>query len=328
MPLSYAGMYRYLEEQSIDLALIQVARGERSGTFTLGSSVHFVPAVLDRAKSVMAEVNDVLPTVGQSVCIDAERLDYVVPVAHDLPGLDPGSASDVARRIGAHIAGLVRDGDTVQIGIGKVPAAVLDALHGHRNLTSHGGLIGDATLDLHEAGALDPSTPLVCTSVIGTERVYRWVSRRRDVHVLPVAKTHDVGVLCRLDRFVAINSVLAIDLGGQANAETVNGRQVGGCGGLADFMRGAQLSKGGRSILALPSTAGHGKISRIVSHLGDDIVSCPRVDADYVVTEHGVADLRHKSLDERADALVSIADPSFHQSLAHEWERRRSKGAN
>jgi 4-hydroxybutyrate CoA-transferase len=323
MPLSYRGMYHYLERQSIDLALIQVTSTEADGAFSLGTSVHFVPAVLDQAKTVIAEVNELLPCVDQSFAINTERLDHVVPVNHALPSLDAGAPSDVARKIGAFVAQLVRDGDHVQVGIGKVPSAVLEALHSHKRLSCYGGLIGDAMIDLEDAGAVDPEAVMVCTSVIGTKRVYDWVRDRKNVHVRPVCRTHDVRALAELKRLVAVNSVLAVDLSGQANAETVDGRQVGGCGGLPDFIRGAQLSDEGRSVLALPSTASRGKISRIVPHIGDDTVSCPRIDADFVVTEHGIADLGFKSLDERAEAMIAIADPKFRDQLSEDWRCQR-----
>ncbi|NJO36262.1 MAG: hypothetical protein HC871_00035 [Rhizobiales bacterium] len=321
MPLSYSRMYRYLEALHVDIALVQVTPAERHGCFSLGTSVHFVPAILEKAGIVIAEINDTLPGLRRSWDIHEDRLDYVLPTSHPLPVLDPGPPSETLRRIGAHVASLVRDGDCIQIGIGKVPGAVLEALHAHRGLACHGGLISDGMINLFECGALDPAKPMICTSVLGTQTIYDWVRGRSDVHVLPVSYTHDVVVMARLERFVAINSVLAVDLHGQANAETVDGRQAGGSGGLPDFVRGAQLSRGGRSILALPSTALRGTISRIVPALADDIASCPRSDADYVVTEHGIAELRHKSLDDRAEALIAIADPSFQASLVDEWKR-------
>ena len=237
--------------------------------------------------------------------------------------LDAGTPSKSADRIGAHVAGLVRDGDRIQIGIGKVPNAVLASLRNHRRLACHGGLLGDAVIELDEAGALDQTADKVCTSVIGTERIYDWVRDRKEVKVLPVRKTHDVRILGDLKSFIAINSALSVDLGGQANAETIDGRQVGGCGGLPDFARGANLSEGGRSVLALPSTANRGNISRIIPQIGNDAVSCPRIDVDYIVTEFGVADLRRRSLDERAEALISIAHPKFRGELSRAWDEKR-----
>ena len=315
MPLAYSGMYAYLGTLEIDLALIQVRPCERSGAFTLGSTAHFVPAILERCKTVIAEVNEALPRPGHAVEISEERLDYLVEADHPLLEVDPGPPSLVSERIGAHIAGLVRDGDNVQVGIGKVPSAVLNALTSHRNLACHGGLVSEQMIGLHEAGALDPARPLICTSVLGSRRLYDWVDNHDNVHVHPVGMTHDVRRLAALGNFVAINSVLSVDLDGQANAETVEGRQAGGCGGLTDFVRAAGLSKNGRSILALPSTAGKGRISRIVASLGKETASSARVDADYVVTEHGIADLRNRSLDERRAAMVAIADPAFRDDL-------------
>ena len=319
MPLAYSGMNAYLASLDIDLALIQVGPGKRKGAYTLGSSVHFVPAILDRCKSVIAELNEALPRPRRSFEIEEERIDYLVEAEHPMLSIDAGAPSSVAERIGVHIAGLVQDGDSVQVGIGKVPSAVLNALRSHRRLACRGGLISTEMIDLLEAGALDPNHPLECTSVLGTKRLYDWVDGRDDVHVLPVSATHDVRRIAAIENVVSINSVLAVDLGGQANAETVDGRQIGGSGGLTDFVRGARLSKNGRSILALPSTAERGKVSRIVAHLKEDIASSSRLDADYVVTEHGVAALRQKSLDERAAALIGIADPAFRADLERSW---------
>ncbi len=157
---------------------------------------------------------------------------------------------------------------------------------------------------------------MVCTAAIGTAKVYDWAGACPDLTVAPVSHTHDLAAMAAIPHFVAINSVLSVDLMGQANAEMLDGRQVSGTGGLLDFVRGARASPGGRSILALPATAAGGKISRIVPRLGErDIVSCPRADADIVVTEHGIARLRGKSLDERAEALIQIAAPAFREQL-------------
>ena len=236
--------------------------------------------------------------------------------------LETGALSDQARRIGQHVAGLIEDGDCIQVGIGKVPASVLAALHGHRDLGLHGGMVTDEVMDLHAAGALGA---MVCCTALGS-RVYDWTATRDDLRFAPVSYTHDVRVMAQIDRFVAINSVLAVDLFGQANVEMLRGRQVSGTGGLLDFVRGARLSRGGRSILALPSTGGGA--SRIVPRLDDThVVSLPRADADIVVTEHGVAHLRDKSIDERAEALIAIADPAARDALANAWDALRAKGA-
>jgi 4-hydroxybutyrate CoA-transferase len=295
--------------------------------------VHFVPAVLPQAKVLVAEVNEAMPRAAASYAIPYERLDYVVPTDRPLLALPAAAPSAETRRIARHVANLIEDGDTIQIGIGRLPAAILAALEDHRDLGLHGGLVADQVADLHTAGAItgarksrDPGR-MVCTAAIGTERVYQWAADCAELAFAPVSTTHDVRVVAALDNFVAINSVLAVDLSGQANAEMLDGRQVSGSGGLMDFVRGAGLSAGGRSILALPATAAGGRASRIVPRLGaGDVVSCPRADADIVVTEHGIARLRGASLEERARALIGIAAPAFRAPLEKQWTEGRARG--
>ena len=327
LPLHYTGIWDYLARLESDLALIQVTPPDRAGRCSLGVSVHFVPAVLGRAKVIVAEVNAAMPRPRHSYEVAYDRLDYVVETERPLVALATGGLPAEAQRIGAHVAGLVGDGDTIQIGIGKVPAAVLAALRERRELGLHGGLVSDEVADLHEAGVLTGASKscdrgiMVCTAALGSRRVYDWAGGCPDLRFAPVGYTHDVRVISQIDNFVAINSVLSVDLSGQANAEMLGGRQVSGTGGLLDFVRGARLAKGGRSILALPSTAG-GKTSRIVPRLGEgDVISCPRADADIIVTEHGVARLRDKSIDERAEALIAIADPLFRAELEANWRQ-------
>jgi 4-hydroxybutyrate CoA-transferase len=329
LPLHYSGIWDYLAKLEIDLALIQVTPPDRAGRRSLGVSVHFVPAILDHAKLIVAEVNAEMPRPRQSYELAYERLNCVVETERPLVALATGGLPPEAQRIGAHVASLIDDSDTIQIGIGKVPAAVLAALRERQGLGLHGGLVSDEVADLHEAGVLTGARKshdrgvMVCTAALGSARVYDWAGGCPDVRFAPVSYTHDVRVISQIDNFVAINSVLSVDLTGQANAEMLGGRQVSGTGDLLDFVRGARLAKGGRSILALPSTAG-GKTSRLVPRLGDrDVVSCPRADADIVVTEHGIAHLRDKSIDERADALIAIADPAFREELADRWAALR-----
>lgn len=329
LPLHYTGIWAYLAGLEFDLALLQVTPPDRAGRCGLGVSVHFVPAVLDRAKVIVAEINQAMPRPARSYEIPYDRLDYVVETARPLVTLTTGGLASEIGRIGDNVASLIEDGDVIQIGIGKVPAAVLASLRDRRDLGLHGGLVSDEVAELHAAGVLtgarkshDPGT-MVCTAALGRSRVYDWAGRCPDLRFAPVSYTHDVRVIAKIENFVAVNSVLSVDLSGQANAEMLDGRQVSGTGGLLDFVRGARLSKGGRSILALPSTAG-GKSSRIVPRLGEsDILSCPRADADIVVTEHGIAHLRDKSLDERAEALIAVADPAFRDLLANQWTEIR-----
>jgi 4-hydroxybutyrate CoA-transferase len=332
LPLHYSGIWQYLSNLPVDMALIQVSPPDAHGMCSLGVSVHFVPAALPQAKVIVAEVNQAMPRPPSSFAIPYRRLDHVVATERPLLGLPAAAASGETLEIARHVAGLIADRDTIQLGIGKLPAAILAALGGHRDLGLHGGLVADQVADLHQAGVITGARKsqdrgrMICTAAIGSERVYRWAGECPELEFAPVSYTHDPRVLAGLDSFVAINSVLAVDLSGQANAETLHGRQVSGTGGLLDFVRGAQLSTGGRSILALPASAAGGTVSRIVPHLGaDDVVSCPRADADIVVTEHGVAQLRGSSLAERARALIAIAAPAFRETLARQWTEARQR---
>lgn len=332
MPLHYSGIWQYLAGLPVDLALIQVSPPDAHGMCSLGVSVHFVPAVLPRVKVIVAEVNRAMPHPPSSYAIPYQRLDYVIRTERPLLGLPAGAPMAETRQIAANVASLIGDGDTIQIGIGRLPAAVLAALDGHRDLGIHGGLVADQVADLHAAGVITGARKshdrgrMVCTAAIGSERVYRWAADCPELQFAPVSYTHDLRVLAGIDHFVAINSVLAVDLGGQANAEMLDGRQVSGTGGLLDFVRGAHLSQGGRSILALPATAAGGRVSRIALRFGaQDVVSCPRADADIVVTEHGIARLRGSSLEERARALIGIAAPAFRETLEKQWTQGRSR---
>jgi 4-hydroxybutyrate CoA-transferase len=272
---------------------------------SLGCCVDFQPAILDRAKTVVAEINRQMPVPPRAPTIPLSRLDYVAEVDHPLPQVVGGAPGPTLARIAAHVADIVKDGDTVQCGIGV-----------------QGGMVADAMVDLAVAGTLTGARKSidaglhVCGAALGTEKVYDWVREREDVLFMPVGYTHDVRVISQLDNFVSVNSVLEVDLTGQANAETVNGRQISGTGGLVDFVRGARMSKGGRSVIALPATAAGGEVSRIVARLsGDAVVSCPRADIDYVVTEYGAAHLSPLAIAERGPALIEIAAPAFRDEL-------------
>jgi len=194
--------------------------------------------------------------------------------------------------------------------------------------------VTDEVADLVDAGALNGSRKsidtnyIICGAAMGTSRVFEWTANRGDVQFRGADYTHNVPVVAQIDNFVSINSTLEVDLTGQANSETVGGRQISGTGGLVDFVRGARMAKNGRSILALSATAAKGTISRIVPALGSGaVVSCPRADIDFVVTEYGAARLKDKSIDERAEALIAIAAPNFQAELAQAWrEQRRQIG--
>lgn len=334
LPLHYSGICTYFAElPPVDLALIQLSPPDADGLCSLGLSVDFVPLIFDHAKCIVAELNADMPAPPGSPKVPFDRLTYTVDTAHPLIELAIGDLGDTVRRIGQNIAGLIEDGDTFQIGIGKVPAAILSQLHDKRDLGLQGGMVSDEAMHLCEAGVItgrrktyEPGKMLVGTA-LGSKAVYDWAGKREDILFRPATITHDVRVISQIDNFVSINSVLEVDLTGQANAEMVAGRQMSGTGGLVDFVRGARMARNGRSIVAVQATAARGTISRIVSKLDDKaVVSCPRSDIDYVVTEHGTARLKHKALDERAAALIAIAEPAFRDELANDWARMRRTG--
>jgi len=213
-----------------------------------------------------------------------------------------------------------------------VPAAILGCLKDRRDLGLHGGMVTDEVADLVDAGALNCSqksidrNTLICGAAMGTQRVFDWAADRTDIQFRGADYTHCVPVVAQIDNFVSINSTLEVDLTGQANSETINARQISGTGGLVDFVRGARMANNGRSVLALSATAAAGKISRIVPTLqAGAAVSCPRADTDYVVTEFGAARMKDKSVDERAEALIAIADPKFHGELSEAWKEQRQR---
>ncbi|MBT6591427.1 MAG: acetyl-CoA hydrolase/transferase family protein [Rhodospirillaceae bacterium] len=331
LPLHYSGICSYMQRhEPMDIVLMQVAPPDADGMCSLGLSLDFIPLILNQAKIVVAEVNAAMPSPPGSPKIPYGRLDYVVETNRALPEMPTGDLPEVISTIGRNVAALINDGDCIQIGIGKVPAAILGSLKDRRHLGLHGGMATDEVADLVDAGALDGSKKsidtnyMICGAAMGTRRVFDWAADRDDIIFKGADYTHNVPIIAQVDNFVSINSTLEVDLTGQANSETVGGRQISGTGGLVDFVRGARMGNNSRSVLALSATAARGKISRIVPTLSDGaVVSCPRADIDYVVTEFGAARLKDKSVDERAEALIAIADPSFQDDLQRQWRQQR-----
>ena len=308
-------------EERVDGALVMTTPPDADGWCSLGTSVVNMRPLCEAADYVVAQFNDRMPrTRGQST-IHVSQIDAAVVHAQDLPELiraEPGE-SDLA--IARHAAALIKDGSTIQCGIGAMPDAVLGALQGHRELAIRSGIIGDSVTDLACSGALRAAgagnAPIITGSVLGTRALYAFVDNNPLVELHDGRTTHDVLSIAACPRFVAINSAIEIDLTGQVNAEEVGGRQVAGVGGQSDFVRGAQLSDGGRNLLVLRSTARQGTRSRIVPALRPGApVSLPRSDVEWVVTEHGAVSLAGLSLAERRQALLSIADPAHVDELA------------
>ena len=316
------------EGLDLDLAILSVS-APRDGTppedatdFGAGLNCDFVDVVVDRARRVIAEVNSALPDPPDGPRIAARDIDCTVPVRRPPDPFPLPEPDETARAIARNVAGLVRDGDTIQTGIGSIPYAVLGALGEKNDLGLHSGILDDGVMELVERGVITGARKTidrgrhVTAYAMGTPALYDWLGERADVRFRPVNYTHGAGTLARIDHFVSINSALEIDLGGQVNAEMIRGTQVTGTGGSVDFMRGAAGSRGGRSIVALGAIAARGKVSRIVPRLGEgNAPTALRTDVDYVVTEHGVADLRFRAERARAAALAEVAAPEFRDEL-------------
>jgi acyl-CoA hydrolase len=287
----------------IDVALIQVAPPDELGRCSLGVTVDYLADALTHARVVLAEINDQCPrTLG--AWVDRERIDNAVEVSRPLIEARQVRPRLIERRIAGHVAELISDGDTIQLGVGALPEAILGALGGHSDLGVHSGMISDAVLDLIEAGAVtNARKPIdvgvsVTGAAIGSARLFAALHDRSDVRFAPVSHTHSPKVLARVGPLCAINSALEIDLTGQANAESVDGRAIGAIGGQVDFLRAAAAS-GGRAILALPA-------ARIVRALHGQ-VSTSRADVCWVVTEHGARSLGGLTDAARERALLEVA---------------------
>jgi 4-hydroxybutyrate CoA-transferase len=332
LPLNYSEQYRWFETVCpVDLAFVQVTPPDEAGRCSLGIVADFVPAIAGKARAVVAEVNRQMPRIPGAPSIPFERLDHYVETDRPLITVRPDRNAPGIDALAANAASLIRDGDTLQTGIGRVQDAILTKLADRKDLGFHSGLLGEAALDLVRRGVLtgarktrDPGR-IVTGSVVGSQTLYDLLPTVDRLEIHPACHTHSPAFIAGIDNFVSINSAIEVDLLGQINCETARGRQVSGIGGLGDFIRGARLSAGGRSILAFGAATADGRLSRIVTRLGEgNVASAARSDIDYVVTEHGIAALRHLSVDERAEALISVAAPAFQATLWESWRKMRS----
>lgn len=302
----------------IDVLLLQVAPPNRRGYYSLGLAHEYLLAAVDTARVVVAEVNEQCPWTYGERDLSGADIDIAIPTSRPPQAPPTRLAREADRLIALNAASLIEDRATLQIGMGALPEAILAELTGRRDLGVHSGMIGDGVAGLMEAGVITNACKkvdrglTVAGTVMGGERIQRFVHRNPDVSFRSTSYTHAPEVLAAIDRLVAINSAIEVDISGQINAEVANERYVGAVGGVVDFLRGAARSNGGLPIVALPSLAGES--SRIVTKLSGP-TTIPRSDAGIVVTEFGIADLRGASIPERARRLIAIAHPRFRESL-------------
>ncbi len=312
----------------IDLALVQTSPPDHHGYMSLGISVDITKAATENATLVIAQVNAYMPRVHGDTFIHIEDIDFIVP--HDEPLLEYETQvpDEVAQNIGKYVSELVEDGDTIQVGYGSLPNAILSNLGSKKHLGVHTELLTDGIVELMAAGVIDNNQKdihrgkVIATFCMGKKETYDYIHDHPGIEFRPIDYTNDPLVIARNRHMTAINSALQVDLTGQATAESIGWRFYSGIGGQADFMRGAVMSTGGKTILALQSTAEDGKISRIVPSLDMGAgVTLMRGDVHYIVTEWGIAYLHGKNIRERAMDLIAIAHPRFRPWLIEEAKR-------
>lgn len=322
----------------LDVVLMQVSPPDKHGFVSLGTTVDSTLTACRHAGIVIAEVNDQMPRTHGDTFIHVSHISSIVETSRPLLELHAEQFSDVHLRVARNVASLIPDGATLQTGIGGIPEAVLTCLGDKRNLGIHTEMIGDSVIELMEAGIINGERKslhrgkAVAAFVLGTKRLFDFIQDNPSFEFRPICYTNDPFVVAQNDRMVAINSALQVDLTGQVCADSLGTKPYSGFGGQVDFIRGAARSKGGVPIIALPATAHGGQVSRIVPVLepGAGVVTS-RADVHYVVTEYGIAFLHGKTLRERAEALISIADPRFRAELedfavqAHYMERKAAR---
>ncbi len=319
LPLCYNDILRRLQTIQIDAAVCMLTPPDEQGNCSFGPAVDFLAEVWPRIPVRIAHINPLMPRSRGHAGIPFSELTAFVEAeqSFDIAGYtatDPGSEA-----IAAIIAPLVPNGATIQLGIGKVPSAVLRALCGHRNLKVHSGLIVDEVVALEEAGALAAGTPVLAGVAIGSRRLYDAINRET-YQFQPVSVTHNETLIANIPSFISINSALEVDLLGQVHSELGPKGLMSGPGGASDYARAARLSPGGLRIIALAASAAKGSISRIVpAGEGAGPVSLSRFDVDIVVTENGAADLRGLGYAARAKALITIAPDAHRDALAESW---------
>ncbi|HSB33447.1 MAG TPA: GNAT family N-acetyltransferase [Nitrospirota bacterium] len=314
----------------VDVALIQTSLPDEHGFMSLGISVDIVKAAAENAPLVIAQVNPRMPRVLGETFINIKDVGFIIPCDEPLLEFEATVADEISQKIGNYVARIVQDGDTIQVGYGSIPNAILALLKNKEHLGVHTELLTDGIVDLMRLRVIDNSRKelnrgkTVAAFCMGKRDTYEYLHDNPAIEFRPVNYTNNPTVLARQNNLTAINSALEIDLSGQATAENIGKRFYSGIGGQADFMRGAILSRGGKTILALQSTAENGEVSRIVPFLQEGAgVTVSRGDVHYVVTEYGIAYLHGKNVRERAMDLIAIAHPKFREQLIEEAKKRR-----
>jgi 4-hydroxybutyrate CoA-transferase len=319
----------YSNQMPLDVVMVHLSPPDEHGFMSFGVEVLASKAAVETAKVVVAQVNEKMPRVLGDSFIHISRVHKIVEISEDLPQLQKKAFTEMERKIGHFIAKLIEDGSTLQLGIGGIPDAVLSALKGRKDLGIHTEMVSDGVMEAIESGMITGAKKtfhpykVILTFLLGSDRLYEFADNNPIFEAHPTDYTNHPFNVSRNDNMVAINSAIEVDITGQVCSDSVGTYIYSGFGGQVDFIRGAAHSKGGKPIIALPSTAKGGEMSRIVPFLkkGAGVVTT-RADVKYVVTEYGVAYLHGKNLQERTRALIDIAHPDFRDDLIKEAKSR------
>jgi 4-hydroxybutyrate CoA-transferase len=329
VPLHHSEIARYLDETARpDVLMVQVSPPDAQGLCSLVGGPDVIPHLLVHARIVLAEVNARMSRTPDAPALRWDQITHALQTDRELAALPQPAPDELAEAVARNAAALIDDGDCLQVGIGGLPGALLAQLDDRRDLGVHSGIVGDGLARLIASGAVTgarkPAAHPRAVSAYVTGSAACRIAESGALALRTPAFTHSAEVIGEIDRFVSIGAALEIDLFGQVNAEHAAGRAISGTGGFMDFLRGARLSHGGRSIVMLQSANRQGQQGRIVAALRPGTpVTCTRADVDVVVTEHGVASLRHLSAAERARRLIDIAHPALRDELSREWEQLR-----
>ena len=319
----------FKKDLPIDIALIQVSKPDKNGYVSLGISVDYTKAAAENASFVIAQVNEAMPrTMGDSF-LHVSDIDCFVECTEPLIELSRSGLTEEELQIGRYCAQLIPDGATLQLGIGTLPDAVLMSLKDKKDLGIHSEMFSDGVMGLVNEGIINNSKKslhpgkIVASFIMGSRKLYDFVDENPMIYMAPVDYVNDPYVIGKNDNLISINSCIQVDLQGQVCSESIGLKQISGVGGQVDFIRGASVSKGGKAIIAISSTARNGKLSKIVPLLDSGAaITTSRNEVDYIVTEYGIAKLKGKTLRERGRALINIAHPGFRDELIMEWQRR------
>lgn len=331
LPNHFSDIPSLIEYSTLNRVIMAtVSPMDEDGYFSFGTSVSYVGPLLREAKTIILEVNKNMPhTFGEQNRVHINQVSALIENNFDLPSLSDPVLNEKDMKIGQTIAELIEDGDTIQIGFGSMPNAVIKFLNHHHDLGVYSELLPDKVVDLFESGVITNARKKVhqgkftATFALGTRKLYDFMNNNKDVYMVPCSVSNDLRNIAQLDHIVSVNSTVEIDFLGQCNSEIIQGKYYSSTGGQSDFAKGVRLAEHGKGIICLYSTAKNDSFSKIVPMLSNGAaVSTSKNDVDIVVTEYGKAELKGKTVQERTEALIKIAHPKFREQLTFDAMKR------